>query len=250
MRVDATTYADAASRILKWAPSAKSRYVCVGSVNNVMVARRDPAYRRLTNEADLVTPDGMPVVWALRWLGVPHATQVRGTNLMIEVLERAVRAGIPVGLYGGNPAALASLVERLHSLWPDLDLAYVHSPPFRRLTALEDEDIVGDIVASGARIVFVGLGCPKQEEWMAAHRGRVPAVMIGVGAAFDFLGGTKKQAPVGMQRIGLEWLFRLLSEPRRLWRRYLLQNPVFMGLLALQVARSRISPGQPRRYGG
>jgi N-acetylglucosaminyldiphosphoundecaprenol N-acetyl-beta-D-mannosaminyltransferase len=245
-RVDATTYADASRRILEWARSTESRYVCVASVNNVMVAREDPTFLGTMNDADLVTPDGMPLVWALRWLGIPTATRVRGTDLMIAVLGRAAEAGIPVGVYGGNPRTLERLIDRLRTAWPALDLAYVHSPPFRPLTPEEEERTVSDIGASGARILFVGLGCPKQEEWMARHRGQVPAVMIGVGAAFAFLSGEKKQAPGAMQQAGLEWLFRLVTEPRRLWRRYLRQNPAFMGLLALQVARSRLKPGRGR----
>jgi N-acetylglucosaminyldiphosphoundecaprenol N-acetyl-beta-D-mannosaminyltransferase len=248
-RVDATSYDDASGRILEWARSRESRYVCVASVNNVMVARQDPAFLRIMHQADLVTPDGMPLVWALRWLGVPNATRVRGTDLMIAVLRRAAEAGVPVGLYGGDPRILEQLVDRLGRAWPRLDLAYVHSPPFRPLTQEEDERTAREIVASGARIVFVGLGCPKQEQWMARNRGRVPAVTIGVGAAFDFLSGAKKQAPGAMQRAGLEWLFRLSTEPKRLWRRYLRQNPAFMGLLALQVAKSRRKSGRPDRAG-
>jgi N-acetylglucosaminyldiphosphoundecaprenol N-acetyl-beta-D-mannosaminyltransferase len=246
-RVDATSYDDASRRILEWAGSRESRYVCVASVNNVMVARQDPAFLRIMHEADLVTPDGMPLVWALRWLGVPNATRVRGTDLMIAVLRRAAGTGVPVGLYGGDPRILELLVDRLSRAWPRLDLAYVHSPPFRPLTPEEDERTAREIVASGARIVFVGLGCPKQEQWMARHRGRVPAVTIGVGAAFDFLSGAKKQAPGAMQRAGLEWLFRLYTEPKRLGRRYLRQNPAFMGLLALQLVRGRGKPGRPDR---
>jgi N-acetylglucosaminyldiphosphoundecaprenol N-acetyl-beta-D-mannosaminyltransferase len=246
-RVDATSYDHASRRILGWARSGESRYVCVASVNNVMVARQDPAFLRIMHEADLVTPDGMPLVWALRWLGITNATRVRGTDLMIAVLRGAAEAGVPVGLYGGEPRILELLVDRLGRAWPGLDVAYVHSPPFRPLRQEEDERTVDDIAASGARIVFVGLGCPKQEEWMAGHRGQVPAVTIGVGAAFDFLSGEKKQAPGAMQRAGLEWLFRLLTEPKRLWRRYLRQNPAFLGLLALQVAGSRMKPGSSHR---
>jgi N-acetylglucosaminyldiphosphoundecaprenol N-acetyl-beta-D-mannosaminyltransferase len=246
-RVDATSYDDASRRILGWATSGESRYVCVASVNNVMVARKDPAFHRIMHEADLVTPDGMPLVWALRRLGIPNAARVRGTDLMIAVLRRAAEAGVPVGLYGGDPGILELLVDRLGRALPRLDLAYAHSPPFRALTPEEDERTAREIVASGARIVFVGLGCPKQEQWMALHRGRVPAVMIGVGAAFDFLSGAKKQAPGAMQRAGLEWLFRLWNEPKRLWKRYLRQNPAFMGLLALQVARNRGKSGRPDR---
>lgn len=246
-RVDATSYPDTVSRIVGWARSGESRYVCVASVNNVMVAHEDSGFRRIMNAADLVTPDGMPLVWALRWLGIPTATRVRGTDLMSAILDRAALEGIPVGILGGDPKALEALVHRLRTRWPGLDVAYVHSPPFRPLPEAEDEEVARRIEGSGARIVFVALGCPKQETWMARHRDRVPAVMVGVGAAIDFLAGTKRQAPRLLQDAGLEWLFRLAAEPRRLWRRYLKQNPAFMGLLALQVARRRLGRTEYRK---
>jgi N-acetylglucosaminyldiphosphoundecaprenol N-acetyl-beta-D-mannosaminyltransferase len=246
-RVDATSYPDAVSRILGWARSGESRYVCVASVNNVMVAREDPGFLRTMNAADLVTPDGMPLVWALRWLGIPTATRVRGTDLMSAILDRAAVERVPVGIYGGDPETLEALVGRLRSRWPAVEVAYVHSPPFRPLSEAEEEEAVRRIEGSGARVVFVALGCPKQETWMAKHRGRVPAVMVGVGAAIDFLAGTKQQAPKLLQDAGLEWLFRLFTEPRRLWRRYLRQNPAFMGLLALQVGRHRLRGAGGRR---
>ena len=238
-RVDATSYRDATDRILEWAGMREARYVCVAAVSTVMIGRRDPAFRSITNAADLVTPDGMPLAWALRLLGVSGATRVRGTDLTAVVLERAAATDVPVGFYGGEPSALASLVEKARRRWPLLEIPYAYSPPFRELSAEEDERIVREIVDSGARILFVGLGCPKQEVWMAAHTQTVPAVMVGVGAAFDFLAGSKRQAPMVMQRAGLEWLFRLATEPRRLWKRYLTQNPAFLGLLAVQLARRR-----------
>jgi N-acetylglucosaminyldiphosphoundecaprenol N-acetyl-beta-D-mannosaminyltransferase len=246
-RVDATSYPDAVSRIMGWAHSGESRYVCVASVNNVMVGREDPGFRRIMNAADLVTPDGMPLVWALRWLGIPTATRVRGTDLMSAILVRAAAEGVPVGIYGGDPKTLEALVDRLRTRWPGLDVAYVHSPPFRGPSEAEDEELGRRVEGSGARILFVALGCPKQETWMARHRDRVPAVLVGVGAAIDFLAGTKRQAPRLLQDAGLEWLFRLAAEPQRLWRRYLKQNPAFMGLLALQIARSRLRRSDDRK---
>jgi N-acetylglucosaminyldiphosphoundecaprenol N-acetyl-beta-D-mannosaminyltransferase len=236
-RVDATSYDDAAERILGWARAGQSRQVCVAAVSTIMIGHDEPAFREITNRADLVGPDGMPLVWALRLLGVRQASRVRGTDLMTAVLSRASRAGIPVGFYGGAPSVVASLVNRVRTRWPGLDVSYACSPPFRELSLHEDERIVGEIAASRARILFVGLGCPKQERWMDAHRERIPAVMIGVGAAFDFLSGTKPEAPLFMQQAGLEWLFRLSTEPRRLWRRYLTQNPRFLWLIAGQAVR-------------
>jgi N-acetylglucosaminyldiphosphoundecaprenol N-acetyl-beta-D-mannosaminyltransferase len=187
------------------------------------------------NEADLVTPDGMPVVWALKSLGRPDATRVYGPDLTPILLERAARAGIPVGFYGAAPEVLKLLVERVHKAYPALKIAYAFSPPFRSLTAAEDLEVTAAINASGARILFLGLNTPKQDFWMAAHKDKVRAVMVGVGAAFDFLAGSKPQAPRWMMKIGLEWLFRLATEPRRLWKRYLKHNPRFVLFFGLQL---------------
>lgn len=235
MRVDATSYADAAATVVGWAGRGESRTVAVATVNNVIECRDDPGYLDVMNGADLVTPDGMPLVWALRLLGVRDATRVYGPDLTPVLCEAAARAGIPVGFYGGEPAVLDRLVEVMRARTPALEVAYAYSPPFRALSPQEEGAIVDEINGSGARILFVGLGAPKQERWIAWHRGKVDAVMVGVGAAFDFLAGRKRQAPAWMQRAGLEWLFRLVQEPRRLWRRYAYRNPRFVGLFVAQL---------------
>jgi N-acetylglucosaminyldiphosphoundecaprenol N-acetyl-beta-D-mannosaminyltransferase len=240
MRVDATSYRDAGDRIVGWANAGLSRSVCVASVNNVMIAERDPSFLAVMNEADLVTPDGMPLVWGLRWLGVPTASRVYGPDLTPMILSRAAMEGVPVGFVGGTPAVLDKLISKVSAALPDLDVAYRVSPSFDEATSDEEASIAREINSSGARIVFVGLGCPKQELWMARQRGSVRAVMIGVGAAFDFLAGIKPQAPVFVQRSGLEWLFRLVTEPRRLWRRYLHQNPRFVLLFGRQLLADRM----------
>jgi N-acetylglucosaminyldiphosphoundecaprenol N-acetyl-beta-D-mannosaminyltransferase len=239
MRVDATSYDDASRRVVDWARDAKSRYVCVASVNNVMHARDDASYRDIMNAADLVTPDGMPLVWGLRMLGVEHATRVYGPSLTPLVCELAAAEGVPVGFYGGTPEVLDRLRTNLLERYPDLDIVYSWPPPFRALSPEEERRVIADINESGARIVFVGLGTPKQEQWMVRHRDDLSAVLLGVGAAFDFIAGHKKQAPGVLQRNGLEWLFRLVTEPRRLWRRYLYSNPRFIGLFAAQVVKAR-----------
>jgi len=204
------------------------------------VAHDCPEYRGAMQNADLVTADGMPLVWLLRWLGVPGATRVCGPDLLPRILEAAADAGIQVGFYGGSEAVLDQLVGRAKRLFPNLRVAYAESPPFRLLTPEEDVIATRTIVRSGVQILFVGLGTPKQDRWMGAHRGRIPAVMLGVGAAFDFFAGSKPQAPRWMQRSGLEWLFRLATEPRRLWRRYVLHNPRFVVLAASQLFRERL----------
>jgi N-acetylglucosaminyldiphosphoundecaprenol N-acetyl-beta-D-mannosaminyltransferase len=235
MRVDATSYPEACRMVLAWARAGQSRYVCVATVNNVMEAWDSPDFLRIMNHADLVTPDGMPLVWGLRLLGVPGASRVYGPDLTSCLLAAAEQEQLPVGFYGGSWAVLRRLVETVAERYPRLRVAYAWSPPFRPLGLEEDLRIADEINRSGARILFVGLSSPKQDRWMAAQRGRVRAVMLGVGAAFDFLAGAKPQAPRWMMGLGLEWLFRLGSEPRRLWRRYLKHNPRFVLLFALQL---------------
>jgi N-acetylglucosaminyldiphosphoundecaprenol N-acetyl-beta-D-mannosaminyltransferase len=236
-RVDATTYPDATERILNWARAGDSRAVAAANVHVVMEGYDDPGCRNALGVADLVTPDGMPLVWMLRRLGLRGQTRVYGPDLTLCVCEAASKEGIAIGLYGGSPEALEALQESYRARFPQLRIAYAYSPPFRPLRPDEDESVVRAINDSGARILLVGLGCPKQERWVAEHRGRVQAVMMAVGAAFDFHSGRVKQAPWWMQRAGLEWLFRLVMEPRRLWRRYFKHNPRFLWLALWQLLR-------------
>jgi N-acetylglucosaminyldiphosphoundecaprenol N-acetyl-beta-D-mannosaminyltransferase len=238
-RVDATSYAQACDEILRWARLRESRYVCVATVNNIIEAHDNSDYAVIMEGADLITPDGMPLVWGLRLLGVPGQARVYGPDLTLAVCELVAERGVPVGFYGGAEEVLADLKANLTRRYPGLDVAYCSSPPFRPLTPEEERRTVDQINRSGARILFVGLGTPKQERWMAARKGEVHAVMIGVGAAFDFLAGAKRQAPRLLQRLGLEWLYRLVHEPRRLWRRYLYRNPRFVALFLAQLLRLR-----------
>ena len=239
VRIDATSYADATERVLGWAGRGESCYVCCAAVNNVMEALRSPDYRVVMDQADLVTSDGMPLVWMLRRLGARSATRVYGPDLMGLLLEAAGDTGIRVGFYGGTEAVLAGLVSRVIHRFPRLHVAYAEAPPFRAITPEEDRRTIQAIRDAGVRILFVGLRSHKQDRWMHAHKDRVPAVMLGVGAAFDFLAGSKPQAPNWMQVSGLEWVFRLATEPRRLWRRYLTQNPKFVLLAVAQLLKAR-----------
>jgi N-acetylglucosaminyldiphosphoundecaprenol N-acetyl-beta-D-mannosaminyltransferase len=239
--VDATSYEDATARVMEWARRGESRMVCLGVVASVMEARESARYRAALESADLVTADGMPLVWMLRGLGAKPANRVYGPDLTLAVLEAAQASGIAVGFYGSTEEVLTRLMENLRARFPRLEVAYREAPPFRALAAEEDESVVRAMQGSGARILFVGLGGAKQDLWMAEHRGRVAAVMLGVGAAFDFLAGTKAQAPRWMQGAGLEWLFRLATEPRRLWRRYLRHNPRFAWLAMKQILGARFS---------
>ena len=236
MRVDATTYREAGEQVLEWVYARRSAYVCVANVHMVMEAYDSAEFRQVVNRADMVTPDGMPLVFALRRLGASEAQRVYGPDLTKHLLKIAAERGLSVGFYGSTPTVLKKLVARAESEHPSLRVTYVYAPPFRAMSAEEDEEIVRSINASGTQILFVGLGCPKQERWMAEHSARVHAVMLGVGAAFDFLAGNKAQAPRWMMKASLEWVFRLATEPKRLWRRYLKQNPRFLILLFLQFA--------------
>ena len=228
VRVDTTSYKVAANLILEWTVTRESRYICVATVHSIMEAYDSLVFKKIINQADLVTPDGMPLVWILKLKGCPSQTRVYGPTLMIHVIDKAAEKNIPIGFYGGSPSSLAKLRNNITSHFPFLQIHYSFSPPFRELTQDEDIQICDEITKSGVRILFVGLGCPKQEQWMAAHKSRLKLVMLGVGAAFDFHSGVKLQAPIWMQNAGLEWFFRLLSEPRRLWKRYLVHNPRFI----------------------
>lgn len=231
-RIDPVSYSSAVSDILLWACDRGSRYVCIANVHVLMEAWDSPDFDHILRRADLVTPDGMPLVWMMRWKGQMDQQRVYGPTLMLHVLEAAAREHIPVGFFGGTTPVLTSLVDRMRARYDGLEVAFSMCPPFAEMTPEEDEEVTGRINSSGAKILFVGLGCPKQEIWMANHRGRVSAVMIGVGAAFDFHAGVKPQAPAWLQGLGLEWLFRLATEPRRLWKRYLIHNPRFVVLAA------------------
>jgi N-acetylglucosaminyldiphosphoundecaprenol N-acetyl-beta-D-mannosaminyltransferase len=237
MRVDGRRTSVAADAVVQLAEAGAGGMVCVATVHMVMEAWDAGDFQRSVNAAEMVTPDGVPLVWALRRLGLPETRRVYGPTLMRLVCRRAEEHGLPIGLYGGRPEVLDALRERLLERHPLLRIAFAASPPFRPATEEEDASTVQAIEASGARILFVGLGCPKQERWMAAHREALPCVMLGVGAAFDFLAGAKPQAPRWLQRLGLEWLFRLACEPRRLLRRYAVHNPRFMFHFARQLAR-------------
>jgi len=228
IRFHARTLEAAADEILGWARAGEARYACFSNAHGVIEAEDDPAMAAALNGADLNLPDGMSIVRAMRTRGVPQPDRVYGPDAMLAVAERAARDGLPVALYGSTDAVLARLTARLPDAAPGLRIVEAISPPFRALTAAEDAAFVDRLRASGARVVFVGLGCPRQEMWCATHAERVGAVCLAVGAAFDFHAGLLRQAPAGLQRAGLEWAFRLAVEPRRLWRRYARVVPRFL----------------------
>jgi N-acetylglucosaminyldiphosphoundecaprenol N-acetyl-beta-D-mannosaminyltransferase len=234
-RVNTTSYSDACDRIQRWAEVRRSCYVVAANVHVVMSAHWDACYQRAIDQAALVTPDGMPLVMGLRLLGMPGQGRVYGPDLMLAWCQRAAELGLPIYLYGGTDAMLDRMASYLTDQFPELPIAGTYAPPFRPQTEAEAVADANRINQSGARVVFVGLGCPKQEQWMHRQHGQVNAVMVGVGAAFSFFSGEVSQAPRWMMGMGLEWLYRLCQEPRRLWKRYLVNNPMFVLLFGLQL---------------
>jgi N-acetylglucosaminyldiphosphoundecaprenol N-acetyl-beta-D-mannosaminyltransferase len=219
----------AVATLERWRVEGRREYVCVVSVHGLVVAQRDPAIRHALNRCSMATEDGMPLVWWSRLAGFSQARRVCGSDL----LDKACAYGAPNKFrhyfYGATPKVLEQLIERLKKRHPDLCVAGYHSPPFRPLTESEDAADIATINEAKPDFVWVGLGMPKQEKWMVAHLGKInAAALIGVGAAFDFHAGTKPRAPVWMQSSGLEWLFRLMCEPRRLAHRYLIDNSLFV----------------------
>ena len=226
--ISVLNWSEALGTLRAWAVAHESRYVCICNAHSVVSARQDERFRAAVEGADMATPDGAPVAWMLRRLGQPGQPRINGPDLMWQYCAQAGVQRESVFLYGSTPATLERLALRLREAFPGLVIAGMRSPPFRASTAEEDAADVAAINASGAGVVWVSLGCPKQELWMAAHAGRIQAVMVGVGAAFDFHAGTVARAPEWLRRCGLEWLHRLASEPRRLWRRYLVTNTMFI----------------------
>ncbi len=240
MRLSALDLEDAAFRIEFAIRRGERGYVCIRDAHGVVKCHHDPALKLVHNRAFLVTPDGMPLVWVLRLSGHGAADRVYGPDLMLALFDRGCRSGLRHFLYGATPETITKLEARLLARFPAAQVAGSYAPPFRALTGAEQDDVAQRINASRADIVWVGLGTPKQEFWMAEMRPRLTAgMLIGVGAAFDFHAGVKKQAPRLVQRSGLEWAFRLASEPRRLWRRYAVTVPSFLLLGACQALRLR-----------
>lgn len=226
--VTAGSFEDVARDIIQTANEGREGYVCVANVHMVTTARRDTELQSAMENAKLVTSDGMPLVWALRHHGFPDAERVAGPDLMIRLCEMAAVGKLPVYFFGGSSKTIQLLQKVVAETFPNLLVAGWESPPLLPDQPQVDPGVVDKIKTSGAKIVFVGLGCPKQEFWMASYSPHLNTVLIGVGAAFDFIAGTASRAPLWMQKTGLEWMFRLMCDPRRLWKRYLLTNSLFV----------------------
>lgn len=227
-KVDVVGWDQALQTVLRWATRRESRYVCHCNVHAVVTARSDKQLRRALDGADMVTPDGMPIAWWLRRARRARQPRIDGPDMMWKLCAAAARGGQKVYLYGGSAETLVRLRCRLAAAFPDLAVVGAESPPFAGPPVHADVRTAERINESGAQLVFVGLGCPKQEYWMTLHRGHMRAVMLGVGAAFDYHAGSLRRAPWWLRRFGLEWLYRLAAEPRRLWRRYAVTNSLFV----------------------
>lgn len=231
-------YAGVEQVVAEWIDTKRSEYVAICPVHSMVEAVLHSSHRQSLSRSGLNTADGMPVVWAQQLLGHKAASRVYGPTLMLHLLDRANRDGWRVGFYGGSQEGLDILIDKLRLRFPKLRVACAISPPFRKLTSNEDAEMVQRINDSDPDLLFVGLGCPKQERWMHDHKDRLDTVQLGVGAAFSFHAGQVKQAPAFLQRIGMEWFFRLLCEPRRLFKRYATTNPIYVFLFGVQLIKS------------
>lgn len=241
MNVDITNLTDAIDNVIYLSQINSGSYVCVSNVHMCMEVYDSAEFSKIVNEADFVIPDGKPLSWAQKFLGHSDAEQVRGQDIMNALCASSGEKSLNIGFYGGSSEALLNTVkEKLIASYPDINITYAYSPPFRPLTGEEDAAVVTAVNAANVNVLFVGIGCPKQERWMAEHKDKLNCVMLGVGAAYDFIAGEKSHAPRWIQKIGMEWLFRLCSEPKRLWRRYLSTNPRFIWHFGRQYFKSLI----------
>ncbi len=233
--VDALSWQDTINTICNWALNRESRYVALCNVHSNVKALLNKNHRHVLNSADMTTPDGMPITWTLRKLGFPEQQRINGPDLMWRYCEKAETTGQKIFFYGSTDDVLNKLEAQLRKNFPKLQIVGMHSPPFRELTEEENNEVDNMLSASKANIIFVGLGCPRQERWMFERRGKINAVMLGVGAAFDYHAGNIKRAPIWMQNSGLEWVHRLAADPLRLWKRYLVSNPIFIIAITAQL---------------
>jgi N-acetylglucosaminyldiphosphoundecaprenol N-acetyl-beta-D-mannosaminyltransferase len=233
VNVNAANLRDAVATLERWREERQRNYVCCVSVHGIVTAQRDTAIRSALNGCGFATTDGMPLAWWCRRAGHSDAKRVPGTELLRAMCSLGAQRGHRHYFYGGSPRVVRLMVKRLQEQYPGLIIAGFRSPPFRALTPEEIAADIATINAADPDFVWIGLGMPKQEKWMAEHVGKIhAAALLGVGAAFDFCAGTKPRAPRWMQQSGLEWVFRLASEPRRLAHRYLIDNSIFLALAA------------------
>ena len=234
-------YDEFMAEIMGLARSNGSGYVCLVNVHMFIEAQMSQPFLHVVNNATIATPDGMPIAWALKFLYGIKQPRVAGMDLLPDLLARAEASETPVFFYGSTEKMLTATRKHLQTTYPRLQVAGTVSPPFRALTPEEDEEHVRTINNSGAKLIFVALGCPKQENWMNRVTGRINGVLIGVGGALPVMVGEAKRAPKWMQNSGLEWVFRLLQEPKRLWKRYLSTNLSFIKMLVMEKFKKKKS---------
>lgn len=231
LQISIASFKQVIDEIIILATKKQSAYVCIANVHMLVEAHDDAAFADIVNSADMVTPDGMPLAKSIEWLYGIKQDRVAGMDVLPAVIEEAIRKNLSVFFYGGSSQMLEHTKAYIDTIYPQLQVGGMISPPFRPLTPEETEQDIAAINQSGAQIVFVVLGCPKQEKWMHSMRGRIHAVMLGIGGALPVMVGMQKRAPVWVQKSSLEWLYRLCQEPRRLFKRYATTNTVFMWLL-------------------
>lgn len=246
VRVHALTMPLTMNLMASWIQAREPHYICVTPAHAIMDYRRDPALLKIANESGLTTPDGMSIVWLLRQLGYPQVERVYGPDLLLAACEYGLSSGWRHFFYGGTSGVADNLSNNLKVRFPNLQTVGTYTPPFHPLETQEEIEVINTIRTAEPDIVWVGLSTPKQERWMAKYLQKLQVpVLAGIGAAFDFLSGTKPHAPRWVQQSGLEWLFRLLSEPRRLWRRYA-EYPYFAWLVAQQMWQKRGKQSEDR----
>jgi N-acetylglucosaminyldiphosphoundecaprenol N-acetyl-beta-D-mannosaminyltransferase len=236
--ITALRFEEQMQTIVNWAIARESRTVCVANVHMLMEAHWNPEFATVVKNADVVTPDGMPLVWMMRLMGARSQDRVAGMDILQELCKLAQIQNLSVYFLGSQTEILSRMRKRLEQEFPKLKIAAMEPLPFRPLTETEDAALSQRINATGAGLVFVSLGCPKQEKWMAEHRGKIQAVMIGLGGVFPVYAGIHKRAPRIVRELGFEWLYRWIQEPRRLWGRYLKTIPPFIWLATKQILSS------------
>lgn len=227
--------------MLEWASSYKSKVVCVANVHMLTEAYWHPELSHVLKSADIVTPDGMPLVWMMRLMGARDQNRVAGMDILWSLCQLAPQRNLKIFFLGSQTTILEKMRTKLEQEFPDLEIAGMEPLPFRPMTPAEDEAIIQKIHESGAHLVLVSLGCPKQEYWMHQHKGKIQAVMIGLGGVFPVVAGIHKRAPGWIRNLGLEWFYRLIQEPRRLWRRYGKTIPPFLWLALKQLLTTKLS---------
>lgn len=238
--IDVISWDEIISCISLWAKERSTRIICICNVHSVITAQNNTEFRASILNSDIATPDGAPLAWVIRKYGHKNQNRINGPDLMWRYCEHIQNKEESIFIYGSSKDSLSLLIKNLLYSFPNIKIAGSFSPPYRQLTTEEDQVITNKINESGASVVWVGLGCPKQEIWMSSHYNKIHAVMIGVGAAFDYHAGTIKRAPIWMQRYGMEWFFRMISEPKRLMRRYIVTNSLFIVGISLQLFKHKV----------